>query len=66
MLDGKAFQLQFEAQSVDNLSSPAPVRRPNSATLLAALAALEKEFRSILEQTASCTSTRPEETAANN
>jgi hypothetical protein len=67
MLDGKAFQIQFEAKSHDNLSAGAsPIRRPDPAKLLAALAALEEEFRSILHRTASCPSTRSEEAAADN
>ena len=67
MHDGKAFQIQFEAHPQDNLSLGAfPGCRPNSAKLLAALAALEAEFRSVLDRTASCTSTRSEIAAANN
>ena len=67
MLDGKAFQIQFETQSTDNLSIGASsVRRPDPAKLLAALAALEEEFRSILDRAASCTSTLSMEAATDN
>jgi hypothetical protein len=57
MLDGKAFQIQFEAQCESLSIGASPVGPPDSAKLLAALAALEEEFRSILDRSAACSRT---------
>ena len=53
MLDGKAYKAHFPDDPAYNVASrvEAP-RMPNSAVLLAALAALEHEFRTILSKTA--------------
>ena len=53
MLDGKAYKAHFPDDPAYNFASrvEAP-RMPNSAVLLAALAALEHEFRTILSKTA--------------
>ena len=51
MLDGKAYQAHFPNDPASDLSISAVVpRRLNSAALLEALAALEDEFRTILNQ----------------
>ena len=52
MLDGKAYKTYFPDDPAYNVASrvEAP-RMPNSAVLLAALAALEHEFRTILSKT---------------
>jgi len=51
MLDGKAFRAHFPDDPDADLSGYAEVPRlRNSAALLAALAALEDEFRTILSQ----------------
>jgi hypothetical protein len=52
MLDGKAYQAQFPDDPAYDGSAAVP-RRLNSAALLEALAALEDEFRTILNQSAS-------------
>ena len=49
MLDGKAYQAHFPDDLAYDGSTTAP-RRLNSAALLEALAALEDEFRTILNQ----------------
>ena len=57
MLDGKAYRAHFPDDDPDSDLSgyvEAP-RLRNSAALLAALAALEDEFRTILKQNASST-----------
>ena len=53
MLDGKAYKAHFPDEPAYNVASrvEAP-RMPNSAVLLAALAALEDEFRTILNKSA--------------
>jgi glutamate synthase domain-containing protein 2 len=51
---------KFKAHSADQFSTPIQVRRrPDSSALLAALAALEEEFRDILQNASG--SARPEE-----
>ena len=56
MLDGKAFRAHFPDDPDADLTGYAEVPRLlNSAALLAALAALEDEFRTILRQNASST-----------
>jgi len=64
MFDAKAFDMAFNnAHSADQFSTAIPIKpRPKSAALLAALAALEDEFRDILRQNASGSS-RPEESS---
>ena len=58
---GPILRKKFKAHSPDQFSTSIPVRRhPGSSALLAALAALEEEFRDILRQNASG-SARPEE-----
>ena len=49
MLDGKAYQAHFPDDPAYDGSTTAP-RRLKSAALLEALAALEDEFRTILNQ----------------
>jgi hypothetical protein len=56
MLDGKAYRAHFPDDPDADLSGFAEVPRlRNSAALLAALAALEDEFRTILKQNAAST-----------
>jgi hypothetical protein len=56
MLDGNAFRAHFPDDPDADLSGYAEVPRlRNSAALLAALAALEDEFRTILKQHAAST-----------
>jgi hypothetical protein len=51
MLDGKAYKAHFPADPAYSVASRAEApRMPNSAVLLAALAALEHEFRTILSK----------------
>jgi hypothetical protein len=53
MLDGKAYKAHFpDDPAYDVASGVEASRMPNSAVLLAALAALEHEFRTILSKTA--------------
>jgi hypothetical protein len=53
MLDGKAYQAHFPDDPAYDLSSMTGTpRQLNSAALMAALAALEDEFRTILRQSA--------------
>jgi hypothetical protein len=54
MLDGKAYRAHFPDDPAYDLSNSAP-RPLNSAALMAALAALEEEFRTILRQSAGST-----------
>jgi hypothetical protein len=52
MLDGKAYRAHFpDDPAYDVASRVGAPRTPNSAELLAALAALEHEFRTILSKT---------------
>jgi len=51
MLDGKAYKTYFPDDPAYNLVSRVEARMPNSAALLAAFAALEHEFRTILNKT---------------
>jgi hypothetical protein len=52
MLDGKAYKVYFpDDPTYDVASRVGSPRMPNSAELLAALAALEHEFRTILSKT---------------
>ena len=51
MLDGKAYKAHFPADPACVASRVEAPRMPNSAVLLAALAALEHEFRTILSKT---------------
>jgi hypothetical protein len=56
MLDGKAYQAHFADDPAYDLSSiTGTPRELKSAALLAALAALEEEFRAILRQSAAQT-----------
>ncbi len=56
MLNGKAYKADFPDDPDPELSIGVETPRPrNSAALLAALAALEDEFRTILKQNASST-----------
>ena len=56
MLDGKAYRAHFPDDPDADLSGFVEVPRlRNSAALLAALAALEDEFRTILKQNAAST-----------
>jgi hypothetical protein len=51
MLDGKAYKAHFPDDPAYSVASRAEApRMPNSAVLLAALAALEHEFRTILRK----------------
>jgi hypothetical protein len=55
MLDGKAYRAHFPddpAYDLDHMGAP---RQLNSAALMAALAALEEEFRTILRQSEAST-----------
>lgn len=55
MLDGKAYRAHFPddpAYGLDRMGAP---RQLNSAALMAALAALEEEFRIILRQSEAST-----------
>ena len=53
MLDGKAYKAHFpDDPAYDVASRVEAPRMPNSAVLLAALTALEHEFRTILSKTA--------------
>jgi hypothetical protein len=52
MLDGKAYKTHFPDDPAYDAAGPVEAPRiPNSAVLLAALAALEHEFRAILSKT---------------
>jgi hypothetical protein len=52
MLDGKAYKAHFPDDPAYNVASRVQAfPMPNSAVLLAALAALEPEFRTILSKT---------------
>jgi hypothetical protein len=52
MLDGKAYKAHFPDDPAYNVASPVEApRMPNSAVLLAALAALQDDFRMILSKT---------------
>jgi hypothetical protein len=52
MLDGKAYKAYFPDDPAYDVASRVEAPRiPNSAELLAALAALEHEFRTILSKT---------------
>jgi len=56
MLDGKAYREHFpEDPAYDRANGDGIPRSPNYAALLQALAALEDEFRTILEQNTSST-----------
>ena len=56
MLDGKAYKAYFpDDPAYDVASRVEAPRMPNSVELLAALAALEHEFRTILSKTTSPT-----------
>ncbi len=56
MLDGNAYRAQFpDDPAYGRLRDAGAPRLLNSAALLAALAALEDEFRTILKQDASAT-----------
>jgi hypothetical protein len=56
MLDGKAYKAHFpDDPAYDAAGRVEAPRMPNSAVLLAALAALEHEFRTILRKTTSPT-----------
>jgi hypothetical protein len=56
MLDGKAYKAHFPDDPAYNVVNRVEARRmPNSAVLLAALAALEHDLRTILSKTASPT-----------
>jgi hypothetical protein len=51
MLDGKAYKAHFPDDPAYDVGGVEAPRMPNSAVLLAALAALEHEFRTILSKT---------------
>ena len=52
MLDGNAYKAHFPDDPAYNVASRVEaLRMPNSAVLLAAFAALEHEFRTILSKT---------------
>jgi hypothetical protein len=54
MLDGKAYQARFPDDPAYDVSiSSAALRRLNSAALMEAFAALEDDFRTILQSTLS-------------
>ena len=56
MLDGKAYKAHFPDDPAYDVASRVEAQRmPNSVELLAALAALEHEFRTILSKTTSPT-----------
>lgn len=58
MLDGNAYRAHFPDDPDHGLPEQ-PARMPNAAALLAALAALEDEFRTILDRSASSADRRP-------